>query len=72
MTISQTTSNKSSYKKYNYNYNITNSGGLQVEVDNLMVMPEYNYKFEHDDDVWSEKEDRAWEDLRDNNFKEEV
>ena len=42
-----------------------------MEVDNLMVMPEYSYKFEHDDDVWSEKEDRAWEDIRDSNFKEE-
>lgn len=42
-----------------------------MEVDNLMVMPEYSYKFEHNDDVWSEKEDRAGEDIRDNNFKEE-
>ena len=43
-----------------------------MEVDNLMVMSEYNYKFEHvEDDVWAELEDRAWEDIRDNNFKEE-
>lgn len=30
-----------------------------MKVDNLIVMPEYSYKFEHDDDIWSEKEDRA-------------
>lgn len=35
-----------------------------MEVDNLMIMPEYNYNFEHDDDVWPEKEDRAWEDIK--------
>lgn len=33
-----------------------------MEVDNLMIMPEYNYKFDYmEDDVWSELEDRAWE-----------
>ena len=41
-------------------------------VENLMVMPEYEYKSNYiTDDVWAEKEDRAWEDIRDNNFEEE-
>lgn len=41
-------------------------------VENLMVMPEYEYKSNRiPDDVWAEKEDRAWEDIRDNNFEEE-
>lgn len=36
-----------------------------MEVDNLMIMPEYNYKFDYmEDDVWSELEDRAWEDIK--------
>lgn len=43
-----------------------------MKVDNLMVMPDYNYKIDYtEDDVWSVLEDRAWEDIRDNNFKEE-
>ena len=41
-------------------------------VENPMVMPEYEYKSNYiTDDVWAEKEDRAWEDIRDNNFEEE-
>jgi len=41
-----------------------------VEIDNLMIMPdiEYNTNWQEQDDVWAEKEDRAWEDVRDNNF----
>jgi hypothetical protein len=41
-------------------------------VENLMVMPEYKYKSNcMPDDVWAEREDRDWEDVRDNNFEEE-
>ena len=41
-----------------------------MEIDNLMIMPdiEYNTNWQEQDDVWAEKEDRAWEDVRDNNF----
>ena len=41
-------------------------------VENLMVMPEYEYKSKYiTDEIWAEKEDRVWEDIRDNNFEEE-
>lgn len=46
------------------------------ELDNLMTMPEIEYNTSEEywrkqDEIWAEKEDRAWEDIRDNNFKEE-
>lgn len=41
-------------------------------LENFMVMPEYTFKSKRvPDDVWAEQEDRAWEDIRDNNFEEE-
>ena len=41
-------------------------------IENAMVMPEYEYKSNRiPDDVWAEKEDIDWEDVRDNNFEEE-
>lgn len=41
-------------------------------IENPMVMSEYEYKSNRlPDDVWAEREDRAWEDIRDNNFEEE-
>lgn len=41
-----------------------------MEIDNLMTMPdiEYNTNWQEQDDVWAEKEDIAWEDIKDNNF----
>jgi len=46
---------------------------MQVEVDNLMIMPEIEYStnWQEQDEIWAEKEDTAWEVIRDNNFKEE-
>lgn len=42
-------------------------------IENPMVMPdiEYNTNWQEQDEIWAEKEDRAWEDIRDNNFEEE-
>lgn len=45
-------------------------------VENPMVMPEIEYNTSEEywrkqDEIWAEKEDRAWEDIRDNNFEEE-
>lgn len=43
-----------------------------MEVDNLITLPDYECKVNHiEDEVWAELEDTAWEDKRDNNFKEE-
>lgn len=47
-----------------------------MEVDNLMTMPEIEYNTSEEywrkqDEIWAEKEDRGWEDIRDNNFEEE-
>lgn len=44
-----------------------------MEVENPMIMPdiEYNTNWQEQDEIWAEKEDRAWEDIRDNNFEEE-
>lgn len=47
-----------------------------MEVDNLMTMPEIEYNTSEEywrkqDEIWAEKEDTAWEDIRDNNFEEE-
>ena len=37
---------------------------IMEQLENFMVMPEYKYKSEYiPDDVWSEMEDRAWEDI---------
>lgn len=45
---------------------------MQVKVDNLMILPDYECKVNcTEDDVWAVLEDTAWEDKRDNNFKEE-
>ena len=45
-----------------------------MEIDNLMVMPdiEYNTNWEEQDRIWAIKEDIAWEDIRDNNFEEDL
>ena len=54
-------------------YNKTERKMSSMEVvENTMVMPEYEYKSNYiTDEIWAEKEDRVWEDIRDNNFEEE-
>lgn len=47
-----------------------------MELDNLMVMTDVEYNTNEDywkkqDEIGAEKEDKAWEDYRDNNFEEE-
>jgi hypothetical protein len=38
------------------------------QIENPMILPEYEYKKSISDDVWAELEDIAWEDIRNENL----